>query len=258
MQLIDTHSHLSTDNFKSDLDLAIQRAKEAGVTKIFNPNTDSTTIDRIAEISEQYPDTIYPLMGLDPGAVRDNFEQELQIVEQHLRSRKYYGIGEIGIDLYWEDNIKYKTQQIQVFEHQVKLAKELTLPIIIHSRNSFDEVFSVIDKHNDEKLFGIFHCFTGNLSQAQKIIEYGGFKMGIGGVLTYKNSPLPQVVKNIALEHLVLETDSPYLPPVPKRGKRNESAFLLFTANKLADIHEVTLDEVAQITTKNAIEVYRL
>ncbi len=258
MKLIDTHSHINLEHFKSDLDLVVKRAKEVGVTKIFIPNTNSTTINRISEISEQYPDIIYPLMGLDPGAVRDNFEEELQIVENNLRNKKYYGIGEIGIDLYWEDNIKFKAQQIEVFTHQVKLAKELALPIIIHSRNSFDEVFSVIDKHNDEKLFGIFHCFTGDLKTAERIIEYGGFKMGIGGVLTYKNSPLPNVLKDIDLKHLVLETDSPYLPPVPKRGKRNESSFILYIADKIANIKNITVDEVAKITTQNAEEVYRV
>ena len=256
MQFIDTHAHLFWDKFDNDLDQVTQRAKETGITKIYNPNVDSTTVKKMLEICDKYPETVFPLMGLHPGSVRENFEQELEIIEKYLRNGRYYGVGEIGIDLYWDENKKFKDQQIKAFTYQVRLAKELKLPIIIHTRKAFNEIFNVIDKENDDDLFGIFHCFSGNITQANKIIEYGGFKFGLGGVLTYKNAKLPKVISKIDLEHIVLETDSPFLPPVPKRGERNESSFLLYIAQKIAEIKNIDIETVAKVTTQNAIQVF--
>lgn len=258
MEFIDTHAHLFWDKFDNDIDKVIERAKEVGISKIFNQNVDIYSIELLVKLSEKFLEIIFPVMGLHPGSVRENFEKDLEVIENNLRDGKFYGVGEIGIDLYWDENKKFKEQQIKAFEYQIKLAKELGLPIIIHTREAFDEIFSVVDKLNDEKLFGIFHCFTGTLSQAEKIIDYGGFKMGLGGVITYKKSPLPDVIKQIDLKHFVLETDSPFLPPVPKRGKRNESSFLIYIAEKIAEVHNVSVAEVAEITTSNANEVFGL
>lgn len=256
MQFIDTHAHLFWNKFDDDLDQVIQRAKDNGINKIFNPNVDSSTIEKMMNICEKYPENVFPLMGLHPGSVRENFEKELEIIENHLRNGKFHGVGEIGVDLYWDENKKFKDQQIEAFTYQIKLAKELKLPIIIHTRKSFNEIFNVIDKENDDNLFGIFHCFSGNITQANKIIEYGGFKLGLGGVLTYKNAKLPKVISKIDLEHIVLETDSPFLPPVPKRGERNESSYLLYVAKKLSEIKNTDIETVAKITTENASKIY--
>ncbi|MBN2891056.1 MAG: TatD family hydrolase [Bacteroidales bacterium] len=256
MQLIDTHAHLFWDKFDDDFEQVIERAKEKGISKIFNPNVDSTTIDKLLEISKNYPENIFPLMGLHPGSVKEDFEKELEIIEKHLRNGKFYGVGEIGIDLYWEENKKFLPQQTEAFIYQIKLAKELKLPIVIHTRKSFNEIFNVIDKENDDNLFGIFHCFSGNINQAEKILEYGGFKLGLGGVLTYENTKLPKVISKIGIEHLVLETDAPFLPPVPKRGERNEISFMYYVAEKLAEIKNISVETVAEETTKNATEIF--
>ena len=256
MQLIDTHAHLFWDKFDDDLDEVIQRAKDNRITKMYNPNVDSSTIDKMLQVCEKYPENVFPLMGLHPGSVREGFEKELEIIENHLRNGKFYGVGEIGIDLYWDENKKFLDQQIEAFTYQIRLAKELKLPIVIHVRKSFNEIFNVIDKENDDDLFGIFHCFSGNITQATKIIEYGGFKMGLGGVLTYKNSKLPKIVSKIDLEHFVLETDSPFLPPEPFRGKRNESSYVLNIAKKLAEVKNIDIEEVATITTRNALQIF--
>ncbi len=256
MEFIDTHAHLFWDKFDEDFNQMLNRAKEKGINKIVNPNVDSTTIDKLLEISNKYPEIIFPVMGLHPGSVKENFEKELEIVEKYLKSNKFYGVGEIGIDLYWEENKKFLAQQTEAFIHQIRLAKELKLPIVIHTRKSFNEVFNILDKENDDNLFGIFHCFSGNITQAKKIIEYGGFKLGLGGVFTYKNTKLPKVISKIDLEHIVLETDAPFLPPVPHRGERNESAFMFYVAEKLAEVKNITLEEVAQVTTNNAYKIF--
>lgn len=194
------------------------------------------------------------MIGIHPCSVNDNWEEELEEYKQLLKKEKFYAIGEIGIDLYWDKT----TQSIQeeAFEAQILLAKELRLPIVIHARDSFEEIFAIVDKHNDENLTGIFHCFTGALEQANKIINYGGFKLGIGGVVTFKNAGVDKVVKQISLDHIVLETDSPYLAPHPHRGKRNESSYLRLIADKISDLHEISVEKVAEITTKNSIEVF--
>lgn len=254
MKLIDTHTHLYLDNFNSDIDIVIQRAIENNISEFFCPNVDLSTVDKLHELVKKYSENCFPLMGLHPEAIKDNFEKDLEKIEELLSKNKYYGVGEVGIDLYWDK--KYKEQQIEAFSFQVKLAKKMNLPVIIHTRDAFDEVFSVIDSENDENLRGIFHCFTGNLKQAQHIIEYSGFKLGIGGVLTYKNSGLSEVIKEIEMKHIVLETDSPFLPPTPKRGKRNESSFLKYIAEYLSNLKQINIETIAQITTKNAEEVF--
>lgn len=254
MQFIDTHTHLYLDNFDTDINEVVQRAIDSNITKMFCPNVDISSIERLNNLSEKFPNNCFPLMGIHPESIKENFEKDLLKIENLLLNKKFYGVGEVGIDLYWDKT--YKDQQIEAFRFQVQLAKKLKLPVIIHTREAFDEVFSVIDKENDENLFGIFHCFTGNLKQAQKIVEYSGFKLGIGGILTYKKSTLPEILKKIDLKHLVLETDSPFLSPVPKRGKRNESSFLIFIAEFLASMFETDIKSIAHITTKNAEEIF--
>lgn len=256
MEFIDTHAHLFWNHFDDDFDQVIERAKNNGINKMFNPNVDSKTINKLLQITEKYPENIFPTMGLHPSSVKEDFENELEIVEKHLQTGKFYGVGEIGIDLYWEENKKFINEQVEAFTFQIRLAKKMKLPIIIHARKSFNEIFNVVDKENDDDLFGIFHCFSGNITQARKIIDYGGFKLGIGGVVTYKTAKLPNVLKKVDLKHLVLETDSPFLTPEPYRGQRNESAYIKDIAIKLAEIKEVSLAEIAFQTTKNAQEVF--
>lgn len=256
MNFIDTHTHLFLEHFNNDLDDVINSAKEKGVNKFFLPNIDSTSIDDVIALSKKYPENCFPLVGLHPTSVKKGFEDELDLVVQLLEKEKFYGIGETGIDLYWDKT--FIKEQEEAFGFQIELAKKNKLPIIIHVRDSFEEVFKVVDKHNTDDLTGIFHCFSGDYNQAQKIIEYGGFKLGIGGVITFKNSKLGETVSQISLEHLVLETDSPYLAPTPHRGKRNESSYIVYVAEKIADLHRISLEELAKITTQNAKDVFRL
>lgn len=197
---------------------------------------------------------MFRMMGLHPCSVKADYQQELEHVEKMLSAHQVVAIGEIGIDLYWDKT--FLKEQQAAFRYQIRLAKANNLPFVIHCRDAFDEIFEILDEENDENMRGIFHCFTGNLEQAQKIINYGGFKLGIGGVVTFKNAGLDKVVEQISLEHLVLETDAPYLAPVPYRGKRNESAYLIEIATKIASLKQVSLEEVASITTKNSIEVF--
>lgn len=251
--LIDTHSHIYSEDFTQDRDEALQRAYDSGVKKIVLPNIDSGSIRHMLDLSDAYPHFCYPLMGLHPTSVDEDYEEELLAVEYWLEKRKFYGIGEIGIDLYWER--KFKNEQISAFRHQLKLAKSKNLPVVIHVRNSFDETYKVVKEEQDGSLKGIFHCFTGSKKEAKKVVELGMF-LGIGGVLTFKNSNLSDVLKKVDIKNLVLETDSPYLSPEPKRGKRNESAYLTYVAQKVADIYGLPLDEVAEITTANARKIF--
>jgi len=238
-----------------DRDQVIANAKNAGVEKVLLPNVDSHTILPLLELSSKYPDFCLPMIGLHPTSVNENFEQELEMVESWLKKQKFYAIGEIGIDLYWDKT--FLKQQEEVFKYQIKLAKKYDLPIIIHARDSFDEIFNIVEREIDSSLKGIFHAFTGNLEQAKQIIDWGFF-IGIGGIVTFKNSHLRDVIKKIDINHLVLETDSPYLAPVPYRGKRNESAYIQIIAQKIAEIKEISLDEVAQITTSNAKKRFKI
>jgi TatD DNase family protein len=256
MNLIDTHTHIFLEEFDSDREITIARAKENGITKVFLPNVDNTTIQRVLAFSKQYPDFCYPLMGLHPTSVKENFMDELRIVMELLEKDKFYGIGETGIDLYWDKT--FLDLQKESFKIQIELAKKYNLPLIIHVRESFTEVFEILDQMNDSSLKGVFHCFSGNYEQALKIIEYGGFKLGIGGVVTFKNSGLDKVISQIDLEHLVLETDAPYLAPVPFRGQRNECSYILNIAQKIAEIYQTSVEKVAEITSRNAICLFNL
>ena len=253
---IDTHTHLFSDQFDEDRDAIVQQAIVAGVEKLLLPNIDVTSIDAMHNLASKYPNNCYAMMGLHPGSVDENWKEKLAIIEKNLFSNTYVAVGEIGMDLYWDKT--FQKEQAEVFLQHTKWAKELKLPIVIHAREAFQEIFDIVDEVNDADLTGVFHCFTGTYEQAKHILNYGGFKLGIGGVLTYKKAELDKVLENISLEHLVLETDSPYLPPVPHRGKRNESSYLLHIAERLAEVYGITLKEVEEITTKNAKEVFNL
>ena len=255
MYIIDTHTHLYSESFDEDRTAMIERAIEEGVQKMLLPNIDVDSIEPMYALCKQFPRNCFPMMGLHPGYINEKWEENLAIVKQHLFERDNIAVGEIGMDLYWDKT--FKNEQAQAFRIQIEWAKELKLPIVIHARDAFDEIFEIVDELNDSTLSGVFHCFTGNLEQAKRIENYGGFKIGIGGVLTYKKSGLEDVVKEIPLDVLVLETDSPYLPPTPFRGKRNESAYINYVAEKLAEIKGVSVEELAKITTKNAENLFK-
>lgn len=254
MILIDTHTHLFSESFEEDRTEMIQRAIDSGVQYMFLPNIDLESINPMYSLCADFPENCFPMMGLHPGSVDENWETSLSVIKGHLYKNKHIAVGEIGMDLYWDKT--FIEQQRQAFRIQVEWAKELRLPVVIHAREAFEEIFSILDELNDETLKGVFHCFTGNEEQARHIRSYGGFKYGIGGVVTYKKSGLDEVLKSISLEELILETDSPYLPPVPHRGKRNESSYLPLIAEKLSDIYALSIDKVAEITSKNALEMF--
>ena len=256
MQFVDTHTHLFSPAFDEDRTEIVQRAIKAGVETMLLPNIDVESIEPLYNLCAQFPQNCFPMMGLHPGSVDEKWEENLEVIRTNLFERKNCAVGEIGMDLYWDKT--FVNEQAEAFRRQVNWAKELNLPIVIHAREAFDEIFAIVDELNDERLTGVFHCFTGTLEQAKKIQNYGGFKLGIGGVLTYKKAGLDEILKDVDLSELILETDSPYLPPTPHRGKRNESAYLLHIAEKLADVKGISLAEVAQITTKNANELFKL
>ncbi|WP_129752247.1 TatD family hydrolase [Flavobacterium beibuense] len=253
MILTDTHTHLYSEEFSDDRDQMIQRAFDAGVKRLFVPSIDSSYTQAMYDLEAKYPENVFLMMGLHPTYVKENYEEELAHVERELAKRKFAAVGEIGIDLYW-DKSTLKQQQY-AFKHQIQLAKKYNLPINIHCRDAFDEVFEVLESEKGDDLFGIFHCFTGDFEQAQKAISYN-MKLGIGGVATFKNGKIDQFLNEIPLEHIVLETDSPYLAPVPHRGKRNESSYTLLVAQKLALIYNLPVEEIARITTQNAVNVF--
>ncbi|MFT5778992.1 MAG: TatD DNase family protein [Crocinitomicaceae bacterium] len=253
---IDTHTHLFSDAFDEDRTAMVERSIEVGVKKMLLPNIDVDTIDAMHALVKQYPTNCYAMMGLHPGSVKADWEEQLEIIRTNLFANKYIAVGEIGMDLYWDKT--FVTEQAKAFRMQVEWAKELKLPIVIHAREAFDEIFEILDEINDEHLTGVFHCFTGTLEQAKHVLNYGGFKLGIGGVLTYKKAALNAVLVNIDLRHLILETDSPYLTPVPFRGKRNESSYLIHIAEKLTDVYGVPLTKIEEETTKNALELFNL
>jgi len=255
MNYIDTHAHIYLPEFNDDLEQTVQRAKEQGIIKIILPNIDSHTIAPIHKVCEQFSEICFPLMGLHPTHVKDNYSEELEVILQSFETNKYFGVGEIGIDLYWDKT--FLEQQKIVFKKQVIFAHTNNLPIVIHARESFQEIMEVLYEINFPKFEGIFHAFPGNAAQAQLVIEMG-FYIGIGGVITYKNSHLPEVLSHIDLNHIVLETDSPYLSPVPYRGKRNESSYIPLIAEKVAQLKGITLDEVALVTTNNATKIFNL
>lgn len=254
IKIIDTHCHLYSDILSADLHQVMERGRAQGIDKIFMPNIDSSSIATMLEVEANY-DNCHSMMGLHPCSVKENYRDELKLVEDWFSKRSFVGVGETGIDLYW-DKTYYEEQKIS-FDWQIDLSKEASLPIIIHSRDSLDITIEMIRQKQDGNLSGIFHCFGGDVQQAEKIIDLG-FYLGIGGVLTYKNATLPSVLQKIDLQHMVLETDSPYLPPVPMRGKANEPSYLKFVCEKLAEVMQETVSNVAAITNNNAEKIFRI
>ena len=281
MIFTDTHTHLYAAEFDTDRTDMVNRAVNDGIEKLFLPNIDSSSIAGMLALCKQFPNNCFPMMGLHPCSVKDGYEKELQVVEQYLEAPpdpsadsrqalpeekehevikkkrvKFYGVGEIGLDLYWDKT--FIEEQIDAFSWQILLAKKYELPIIIHTRNAFNEAYEIVKRLHDNKLKGIFHCFSGTIEEAKKVMELETFKLGIGGVLTFKNSGLDKVVKEISLEYLVLETDSPYLAPMPHRGKRNESAYTKIIAQKMLEVTGKTIEEIAEVTTRNAKQIFRI
>jgi TatD DNase family protein len=255
MLLIDTHTHLYLDNFTDDRDEVVKRAINQGVSKMLLPAIDRSTFEDMINLSDKYPENCLPMIGLHPTSVKDGFEAELKFVEDELQKGKYIAIGETGIDLYWDST--FSEQQKFAFTKQLRWAKKYKLPIVIHTRDSFNEVYNIVNKEKTDDLNGVFHCFTGTLSEAYKIMDIG-FYMGIGGIITFKNSGLAEVCETIPSSSLVLETDSPFLTPVPYRGKRNESSYLNYIASKLADSKRTSASEIIDITTQNANNLFNL
>jgi len=254
---IDSHTHLYVEAFEEDRKETIQRAIDAGVELLLLPNIDVETINPMKQLVLDFPNNCKAMMGLHPGNVKEDWKEQLSLMKEELYSNDdYIAVGEIGMDLYWDKT--FVNEQRIAFAEQIGWAKELNLPIVIHARDAFQEIYEVLDELNDDALRGVFHCFTGTKEDAEKVLNYGGFKLGIGGVLTFKNSKLDEVIETIDLEHIILETDSPYLPPVPYRGKRNESSYLLHVAEKLADVKKVSMREIEEITTKNTKQLFKL
>lgn len=253
MTLIDTHCHLYSEEFTGDITEVIDRARTAGVERFYLPAIDSTTLDAMLTLEQQYSGTCIAMMGLHPCYVKDNVSQELALVEEWLNKRDFVAVGEIGLDHYWDKT--YANQQREAFEVQMEWALQRQLPIVIHTRNAMQETIDMVRPFAKKGLKGIFHCFSGSRESAQQIVDMG-FLLGIGGVLTYKNAGLPEALQTIGLEHMVLETDAPYLSPVPYRGKRNESSYLVPIAQKLADVKQLPLSRVAATTTENAQKLF--
>jgi TatD DNase family protein len=250
---VDTHSHIYSEEFSPDRDEVIARALKAGVSKIILPNIDSSTIKPMLDLADSEPGFFIPLSGLHPTSVKEDFHKELEIMEYWMNKRDFSGIGEIGIDLYWDKT--FIDEQVEAFRIQVRWAKKRRIPVVIHMRDSFQEIMEVLSEEKEESLSGVFHSFSGTAGQAEQVID-SGFKIGIGGVVTYKNSGLDTIVQNIELQHILLETDSPWLAPVPQRGHRNESAYITVIAAKIASLHQISVEEVARITTRNAQQLF--
>ncbi len=255
MNFIDTHAHIYLSAFDEDRNKVIARAIKNNVTKIFLPNIDSSSVKGMLDLCNDFPDNCFPMIGLHPTSVKKDFENELINVDTQLKSEKFIAIGETGIDLYWDKT--FLEEQIIAFKEQIKLAKFFNLPIVIHTRDSFKEVFKILDEVNDTKLNGVFHCFSGNIEEANKAISYG-FKLGIGGVITFKNSKLVEVIKNINIKHIILETDAPFLSPMPYRGKRNESLYINIIAKKISELYNEKIEIIAEATTQNAEQLFKL
>ena len=254
MIITDTHTHLYSEQFDDDRVEVIERALAAGVTRFFIPAIDSSYTKSMYALESRYPNNMFLMTGVHPTHVKDDYLEELAHIKEQLNSREFVAIGEIGIDLYW-DRSTLKLQQ-EMFKLQIQLAKQYRLPVVIHCRDAFDEVFQILEEEKGSELFGIFHCFTGNLEQAQKAISFN-MKLGIGGVVTFKNGKIDQFLKQISLDHIVLETDAPYLAPVPCRGQRNESSYILNVLEKLSDIYSMSSLEIASITTKNSKSIFK-
>ncbi|MBL6648300.1 MAG: TatD family hydrolase [Flavobacteriaceae bacterium] len=255
MQIIDTHTHLYLEQFKEDIDKVISRAKENGVSKFIFPAIDSSHFQDMHDLKNKYPESIYLMTGLHPTDVKENYKEELDFVTKTLKNHNYVAIGEIGIDLYWDKS--FLKQQQEAFRFQIRFAIKNDLPIVIHCREAFDEIFEILNEENCETLRGVFHCFTGDLNQANKAISLG-FLLGIGGVVTFKNGGIDKFLNQIDLKHIVLETDSPYLAPVPFRGKRNESSYIIYVLEKLSELYKIPKEEIALVTTNNAKKLFSL
>jgi TatD DNase family protein len=253
--ITDTHTHLYSSAFNEDQAAMIQRAKNAGVSRFFIPAIDSSYTESMLKLEKDFPDDVFLMMGLHPTSVKDNYLEELAHVKEWIDKKEFFAIGEIGIDLYWDQS--FLAQQQEVFKTQIKWAKEKNLPIVIHCRDAFDEVFEVLESEKGDSLRGIFHCFTGTKEQAEKAISYN-MKLGIGGVATFKNGMIDTFLHEIDLKHIVLETDAPYLAPSPFRGKRNESSYITNIIDKLVDIYQVSFKEIAEITTQNSKDVFKI
>jgi TatD DNase family protein len=253
MIITDTHTHLYSEEFDQDRTEVLQRAIQAGVSRFFIPAIDSSCTRSMYELEKNYPNNVFLMMGLHPTYVKENYLEELQHVEEELARRKFYAIGEIGIDLYW-DKTHLKEQQI-AFRKQIQLAKKYKLPIVIHCREAFPEIFEILEEEKSDALFGIFHCFSGTYEQALQAISYN-MKLGIGGVVTFKNGKIDQFLSQIDLKHIVLETDSPYLAPIPHRGKRNESGYLVHVIEKLSQIYNLSVQDIATVTTENSRAIF--
>lgn len=255
MNFIDSHSHLYLKEFSEDLPQVIERARSVGVSHILMPNIDSTTIADLLEVCATYKGYCFPMSGLHPTSVNSSYKEELEVVKERLaNSDNYIAVGEIGLDLYWDKT--YLEEQLIAFEEQVKLALAYNLPIVVHTRDAFEPLYEVLSPYKHTPLKGVFHSFTGSREEAEKLLEFTGFKLGINGVVTFKNSSLSETLKSVPLTSVIIETDAPYLTPVPYRGKRNESAFLVHTLKKLTEIYTVSIGELAGITTENTFEVF--
>lgn len=255
MRLIDTHTHLYLEQFDNDRNNVIKTAIQKGIDTFLLPNIDVHSIDPMLELCHAFPTNCFPMMGLHPTSVGADFENQLQIVEQRLAQETYSGVGEIGLDFYWDTS--FREQQLEAFRFQLQLAIKHNLPVAIHTREAFSEILEIVESEHQGRLRGVFHCFTGGREEAVRIMKMN-MLMGIGGVLTFKKAGLDIIIKDIPLSYLILETDSPFLAPVPYRGKRNESGYLLHVANKLAEVKEISLDTVAEETTANAIKLFKL
>ena len=255
MIITDTHTHLYSEAFDQDRHEMIARAIQEGVTRFFIPAIDSTYTDAMLQLENNFQENVFLMMGLHPTSVKENYLDELAHVEEQLAKRSFYAIGEIGIDLYW-DTSTLEIQKI-AFRYQIQLAKKYKLPIVIHCRDAFDEIFEVLETEKSDDLFGIFHCFTGTLEQAKRAISFN-MKLGIGGVVTFKNGKIDQFINQIDLKHIVLETDSPYLAPKPFRGKRNESSYVIRVLDKLSELYELSQEKIAEITTQNSKDVFNI
>tara|TARA_R110002012_G_scaffold291564_1_gene486113 strand:- start:133672 stop:134439 length:768 start_codon:yes stop_codon:yes gene_type:complete len=255
MIITDTHTHLYSDAFDDDRKAMIQRAIDAGVSRFFIPAIDSSYTKAMLKLETDFPEHVYLMTGLHPTSVQENYQDELAHVEDLLAQRSFFAIGEIGIDLYWDTS----TLEIQkkAFKHQIQLAKKYKLPIVIHCRDAFDDIFEVLEDEKSDDLFGIFHCFTGTLEQAKQAISYN-MKLGIGGVVTFKNGKIDQFLNQIPLKHIVLETDSPYLAPKPFRGKRNESSYIIKVLEKLSELYDLPKEDIAEITTENSKAIFHI
>jgi TatD DNase family protein len=255
MTLIDTHCHLYLEEFREDISIVIEKAGDAGVERFYLPAIDSSEHDSMLALESAFPDKCFAMMGLHPCYVKENVEQELRLVESWLEKRSFAAVGEVGLDFYWDRT--FEAQQYEAFRYQIGLASKYRLPLVIHSRNSTQECINLVKEAQDGQLKGVFHCFSGSYELAKAIID-NGFYLGIGGVLTYKNAGLPAVLEKLSLRNIVLETDAPYLTPVPFRGKRNESSYLTYVVEKMAQVFGVTAEEVAAVTTENALDLYKI